>query len=45
MAWYYRYGQGGLPTNKHMAYKLYEELAAINYEDAQKLMKEVGKEL
>ena len=45
LAWYYRYGQGGLPTNKHMAYKLYEELAAINYEDAQKLMKEVSKEL
>ena len=36
---------GGLPINKHMAYKLYEELAAINYEDAQKLMKEVSKEL
>ena len=45
LAWYYRYGQGGLPTNKHMTYKLYEELAAINYEDAQKLMKEVSKEL
>ena len=45
LAWYYRYGQGGLPTNKHMAYKLYEELAAINYEDAQKLIKEVSKEL
>ena len=45
LAWYYRYGQGGLPKNKHMAYKLYEELAAINYEDAQKLMKEVSKEL
>ena len=45
LAWYYRYGQGGLPINKHMAYKLYEELAAINYEDAQKLMKEVSKEL
>lgn len=45
LAWYYRYGQGGLPINKHMAYKLYKELAAINYEDAQKLMKEVSKEL